>query len=249
MYHTKASSLQQPLTDKGIVLDLDETLVATQEKMATLNKLKILSDPQLLKLRKRTYRIKIEDLEKPGYGTAYDFWGVTRPHVPEFLLFCFSYFKIVAVWSAGQKPYVEAIVDELFKDLPKPHVVFTFDDVLQDERGNIEKPLKKMMNSHPVLKQHMTHANTLVLDDNHGTFVHNPNNGVLIPKYNPKASVASLSDNDNALLQFRDWLLLPEVVSAPDVTKLPKHDVFVDRVLVTSPPLSYQTQTQQITAY
>jgi curved DNA-binding protein CbpA len=51
---------------------------------------KILSDPKLLSLRQRTYIITLDDLEKPGIGTKLDCWGVTRPHIDEFLMFCFS---------------------------------------------------------------------------------------------------------------------------------------------------------------
>src|SRR5690606_31782804 len=105
------------LTNKCIVLDLDQTLLATQESINSLHELGILSNPNLLSLRNRTYYFTIEDLEGPGIGTKYNYWGVTRPHCHEFLLFCFSYFRVVAIWSAGQRPYVESIVDYLFRDL------------------------------------------------------------------------------------------------------------------------------------
>jgi len=226
-YHTPVDDISpRPMTDKCIILDLDETLVHTQEEMTELHKLKILSDPKLLALRKRTYLLRLEDLEKPGYGTSYDLWGVVRPHVPEFLLFCFSYFKVVAVWSAGARPYVDAVVDHLFKDLPRPHVVFTRDDVLFDKNKQVEKPLQKMMEYHPILREHMSHANTFVLDDNHGTFVYNPKNGVHIPRYEPEATVHALMKDDDTVLKFRDWLLQPDIMQAVDVTTLPKHDIF-----------------------
>jgi hypothetical protein len=218
------------ITDKCVVLDLDQTLIATQDSIDSLKELNILSDSNLISLRNRIYHITIEDLEKPGIGTRYDFWGVTRPHVYEFLVFCFSYFKIVAVWSAGKRPYVEAIVDHLFKDLPPPHVVFSHDDIIIGPKGHVIKPLTKMIESSPVLQQYMTLQNTLAIDDNVMTFSENPDNGVLIPAYDPASSVNALSRDDPSLLQLKYCLLQPEVVNSRDVTTLDKNKIFITSI-------------------
>lgn len=227
LYYVAANDIPSTsITDKCVVLDLDQTLIATQDSTDSLKELNILSDPQLLALRNRTYFITIEDLEKPGIGTKYDFWGVTRPHLQEFLIFCFSYFKIVAVWSAGQRPYVEAIVDVIFKDLPKPHVIFTHDDIEIGPGGRIEKPLNKMIKSNPVLLRLMSLQNTLAVDDNATTFIDNLDNGVLIPQYDPALSTSAMGRDDPTLLQLKYWLLQPEVVNARDVTMLDKSTIF-----------------------
>lgn len=214
------------LTNKCVVLDLDQTFIATQDSIDSLTYLNILSDPSLLLLRKRVYYITIEDLETPGIGTKYDFWGVTRPHLLEFLLFCFSYFKVVTVWSAGQRLYVEAIIDAIFKDLPKPHVVFSYDDVDLGPGNSIEKPLSKMITSVPILSGLMSFQNTLSIDDNPSTFRHNITNGVLIPAYEPSLTVNDLSRDDPSLLQLKYWLLQPHVISSSDVTLLDKSTIF-----------------------
>lgn len=227
IYHVAADDIPSAsITDKCIVLDLDQTLIATQDSVDSLKQLGILSDPHLLPLRNRLYYITIEDLEKPGVGTKYNFWGVTRPHINEFLIFCFSYFKIVAVWSAGKRPYVEAIVDHIFKDLPKPHVIFTHDDVIIGPQGHITKPLTKMIESNPVLRRNMSLQNTFALDDNVMTFYQNHNNGILIPAYDPSLSTNALGRDDPTLLQLKYWLLQPEVVNARDVTVLDKSKIF-----------------------
>lgn len=227
LYHVDADNIPSAsITDKCVVLDLDQTLIATQDSIDSLKSLNILSDPNLISLRNRTYYITIEDLEKPGIGTKYDFWGVTRPHIQEFLIFCFSYFKIVAVWSAGKRPYVEAIVDHIFKDLPKPHVIFTHDDIMIGPKGHIEKPLSKMIESNPVLRRNMSLQNTLAIDDNPMTFYHNHNNGVLIPAYDPSLNVNAMARDDPTLLQLKYWFLQPEVVNARDVTVLDKSRIF-----------------------
>lgn len=213
-------------TNKCIVLDLDQTLVASQESMSSLQQLGILSNPYLLELRNRTYHIIMENLEKPGIGSRYDMWGVTRPHLKEFLFFCFSYFKIVAIWTAGKKPYAEAIVNYIFKDLPKPHIIFTSNDTLFSNNGIITKPLTKMISFNPMTKRYMSLDNTLVLDDNISTFSQNVGNGILIPPYEPDANIDSLSKDDQCLLQLMQWLLQPDVMAAADVTKLDKNRIF-----------------------
>lgn len=227
LYHVAADDIPPvSITDKCVVLDLDQTLIATQDSIDSLKRLGILSDPKLLSLRNRTYHITIEDLEKPGIGTKYDFWGVTRPHVQEFLIFCFSYFKIVAVWSAGKRPYVEAIVAHIFKDIRPPHVVFTHDEIIIGPKGHVEKPLTKLIESNPVLRRNMSLQNTLAVDDNSMTFYLNYDNGILIPAYDPSVSVDALARDDPTLLQLKYWLLQPEVVNARDVTVLDKSKIF-----------------------
>lgn len=227
LYHVLANNIPSiSITDKCIVIDLDQTLIATQDDISSLKNLKILSDPKLMNLRKRIYHLNIEDLEKPGIGTRYDFWGITRPHVEEFLIFCFSYFKIVAIWSAGKRPYVEAIVDHLFKDLPSPHVIFTYDDIVIGNNGHVSKPLTKMIESNQVLRRYMSLQNTFALDDNSMTFHQNYGNGLLIPAYEPALNITSFQRDDHALLQLKYWLLQPEVVNARDITILDKSKIF-----------------------
>lgn len=227
IYRTEADAIPQvSLTDKCIVLDLDQTLICTQDDMESLKNFGILRDPKLLNLRQRVYNISVEDLEKPGIGTLYEFWGVTRPHAQEFLIFCFSYFKIVAVWSAGKRQYVEEIVNYLFKDMPYPNVVFTHDDIVYNDRGEVEKPLINMIGSDPTLKKYMSLQNTLILDDNYTNFIPNPGNGILIPAYSPANNISAFQKDDYALLQFKNWLLQDEVANSEDVTLLDKSEIF-----------------------
>jgi hypothetical protein len=226
LYHTAIDDITKPLTDKVVVLDLDQTLIATQDDMFSLHKLGILSDPRHMELRRRIYCIEIENLEKLGDNTKYEMWGVTRPYTEEFLTFCFSYFKKVTVWSAGKKPYVEAIVDHLFRDLPQPDMVFTHDDIDIGPQGHVEKDLRKMINSSERARQHLSLSNMLAIDDNHMTYCHNPANGVLIPPYSPNLNVGSMMRDDDALRQLKYWLLQPEVISAQDVSQLNTSVVF-----------------------
>ncbi len=218
------------MTDKCLVLDLDQTLIATQEDVDDLKSLKILTDPKQMELRKRTYYLSIDDIGAPGEGSRYDFWGVTRPHIDEFLIFCFSYFKIVGVCSAGKRPYVEAICDHLFRNIRPPHFMYSYDDLDWDEKNRPIKRLTKIINSNNILKKHMTLENTLALDDYEITFSKNRGNGVLIPEYIPdtksKPKISTLSRDEHSLLQFKYWLLQPEVMKCSDVTTLNKVPIF-----------------------
>jgi TFIIF-interacting CTD phosphatase-like protein len=222
----------EPLTDKCIVLDLDETLVHSHEDINTLYKLGILSKPELLNLRKRTYTIQLDDvLDKKGKGTKISLWGITRPYVKEFLITCFSYFKIVAVWSAGQRKYVEAIVDYLFRDIRRPHIVFTYDDCVEMSNSYLAKPLSNMISSIPNLHKYMSLENTFIIDDRLTTYsTVNPYNGILIPPYKPSPNIHSLNSDDIALRQLSIWLLTPEVMNSTDIKNINKNNIF-DRSL------------------
>lgn len=253
IYHVASDDISRvSMTNKCVVLDLDQTLIATQDDKDSLKDLKILSDPNLLSLRNRTYHITIEDLEKPGIGTKYDFWGITRPHTKEFLMFCFSYFKIVAVWSAGKRPYVEEIVDYLFKDLPQPHIIFTYDDTIIGPGGHVEKPLTKMIEINPVLRRNMSLQNTFAIDDNSSTFHKNRGNGILIPAYNPALNVKAMERDDPTLLQLKYWLLQPEVANSRDVNTLdhPRDANTISRPNIFSTSLDfYKAKLRNIPGY
>lgn len=210
--------------NKCIVLDLDQTLIATQKDLNSIVSLGILSKPELMPLRNRIYNLEITDFEKKGEGSSYSFWGITRPHIKEFLVFCFSYFEYVVVWSAGKKRYVEAIVDHIFKDIQMPHLVLTYDDITTASDGSVEKPLEKVFSFFP--KGQVSFKNILALDDNPTTFRHNPKNAVLIPEYDPPLNVNAMSKDDPTLLQFMYWLRQKDVSQSTNVETLDKKNIF-----------------------
>lgn len=89
-----------------IVLDLDSTLVFTpnQEDMDEIKHL--------------FNRVDIvQELKRTGYVQMLDDTNYTflRPYVLEFLRFCHENFDNVIIWSAGTKPYVEMIVNILYR--------------------------------------------------------------------------------------------------------------------------------------
>jgi len=230
---------ERSITDKCIVLDLDETLVHSYAEnnsydLNALKELKIFTDPENLDLRERTYKITIDDVvHKKGTGNKTEMWGVIRPHTREFLIACFSYFKIVIVWSAGRKNYVHAIVDYLFKDIKRPIVIYTYDDIEKLPNGTLVKPLKKLIENVPSLKKYMSLENTFILDDRSSVFQEpNPYNGIVIPAYKPGFNLRSLRSEDIAFKQLIKWLMKPEVMNSKDVRELDKNKIF--EISVTS---------------
>ncbi len=221
------------LTNKCIVLDLDETLVHTwdEEDIPKIRSLNLFRNPHLLDIRQRTYHFFLEDVGgRKGEGEQWEVWGITRPHLTEFLTFCFSYFRVVAIWSAGQKQYVEAICDYIFQDIKRPHLIYSFYDCenIHSRDFPISKPLLKMIESEPHLQSYMSLSNTFVVDDRRSTFEKvNPYNGILIPEYSPRLTLESLRENDTALISLRNWFQRPEVMAAPDVRTLNKSRIFL----------------------
>lgn len=216
------------MTDKCIVLDLDETLVHSFDKMEELKPLGLFKNPQLLDVRKRAYRIQLGDTLDQDQWKRLDIWGITRPYLNDFLLFCFKYFRVVAVWSAGQSKYVESICDFIFRDIRQPHIIYSWPDCEKDTPdGHIEKPLLKMIESEPHIKKYMTLANTLVIDDRYSTFANcNRGNGILIPPYSPPATIEAFRAPEPSLMELKKWLMRPDVMMSKDVRKLDKSKIF-----------------------
>lgn len=212
-------------TDKCIVLDLDETLIHTSERISQLEKLQILTNPDYFHLRDRVYILELDDVvDEPGTGITSRMWGVKRPKLYEFLLFCFNHFRIVAVWSAGKSRYVEAICNEIFKDLCDPHIIFTWDHCETGE-DYLEKPLSKMIEEFN--DSRMTLKNTVAIDDRKSTFSNvNLNNGILIPAYDPVMNIKRISADENRLEQLMDWFKTDEFINCKDVRELSKNNIF-----------------------
>jgi len=214
-----------PRTNKTIVLDLDSTLLHTCDDMEIWDSLEIYTNPRNSKLRSRVYYFDLLDVtEKPGSGSKTVLWGVLRPHVYDFLRFCFDYFENVIVWSAGQKKYVHAICDFLFQDFEKqPLIIFTYEDC---EIGSnyIHKPLSKFQ----VLETPIPINTMLALDDYDATFSKNKDNGLHIPAYEPDFDYNGIMEDERSLLNLMYWLTNNEVVNSNDVRRLDKNTCFDD---------------------
>lgn len=207
---------KKALTNHAIVLDLDETCVHTEDETESLEESNVLSNPNLMG---DVYILSLDD-------GKLEMWGTKRPHLDEFLLFCFTYFDKVCVWSAGQKDYVHALVDILFAGFRKPDLVFTFDDCIQNKDGDWIKPLEKFF-KHPKAKGNIFPETTFIIDDRDYTFERNEGNGVLIPPYSP-GSFEEMQEEEDHLNRLKRWFMHPSSRFAKDVRALNKSQIFTN---------------------
>ena len=222
-------------TDLSIVLDLDETLarsLAVNENqelaLSVINDLNIYENPEFMDLRGR---IKILGLDDPvtskGSGITHACVTLMRPHLGEFLVFAFSYFRKVIIWSAGVEDYVRKIAKSITtlygtRDFD---LVWTRNDCVLEEDGEYTKPLRKIVNENPSLRLDM--SKILVVDDRATTFRNNVENGILIPIYKPSVTISSMRAEDVSLLKIKHWCLSEEVKKTDDVRKIDKSKIFM----------------------
>lgn len=212
-------------TNHCIVLDLDETLVHTFDTISDSKANAIREDPDYIRVRDRIYMIDVNDpFTRKGEGHHIYMWGIIRPHAKEFLDFCFEYFKVVAIWTAGTKSYAKEIVTELAKRTSEPNIVYSKDECVDSSGHCSFKDLAKMIAE---CNATMNLSNTFIVDDRLDNFIPNPNNGILIPPYEVYSNKQSiLSDNDDMLLRLIKWFKKDEVVNSNDIRKLDKSNIF-----------------------
>ena len=211
-------------SNHSIVLDFDECLVHTSSSPDLGFYWDIVGGTSNMQYRNRLYKLELLDVSTgSGAGQPSTYWGMTRPHLAEFLEFAFGYFENVIVWSAGTYQYVVTLAPILFRDVGRPAQVLTRNDTENSSDGDYSKPLRNVFEKVPS----MTFSNTLILDDKNTNFLHNPDNGVLIPRYHPTSDLEGLQMEDLALLQFKNWLTLPEVANSKDVRLLDKSNIFI----------------------
>lgn len=227
-YHSRPG---HSLTNKVIVLDLDETLVhsitikgSEDQGLKAAERIGIYRDPQYRDIMNRSYRLKLNDPTTPkGTGVIYGCWGVTRPHALDFLRFCFRYFREVIIWSAGVTEYVDEICRLLSRDIRPFKYLYTRDDCVIDDEGICTKPLSKLLKDHPELG---TLDNIYIVDDKMNGCLDNPDNAIIIPPYQPKATPSSIRTDDDALVRLQAWFEKEEVMKAADVRMLDKSNIF-----------------------
>jgi len=195
-------------------------MVRTMDDIEDLKELRLKSDPRYLPLRKRIYDFWIDD---PETGQKEHVWGITRPHLWEFLTFSQRYFKNVFVWSSGNKPYVHAVCDFLWQDLSLPRDILTADNCFVNPKTQTYgKPLKILYDMH----QDIYPEDTIIIDDLEKNLKHNKDNGILIPQYKPEAIIKDLNKDDFSLLDIIDFLSRPGVKNCNDIRLFDKTKIF-----------------------
>jgi TFIIF-interacting CTD phosphatase-like protein len=217
-------SLKTTLTDKTLVLDLDNCLLTSFFNDKSLDESldaeaasnHLVTDLKNQDLRRRFYRVKLKNEEC---------CGARRENLDAFLSFSFNYFKHVIVWSAGDKEYVHAMVKEIFKGHHQPDYILTRDDIVNVNKHDYYKPLRVIESKYPGVAPL---TKTIFVDDKEDNFREDPGNGFTIPQCKIYAKDEKIvTKKDTALLSLMNWLSRKEVISAKDVTKLDKKNAFM----------------------
>jgi TFIIF-interacting CTD phosphatase-like protein len=205
-----------PKSNLNVILDLDNTLINTFDDYDSLIDLEIFKKPCYLDIRERVYFFNLDE----------QYWGVSRPYAKEFVSFCFQYFNTVGVWSAGERDYVDFIIENIFED-KKPHYSLSRDECAgeyndKNIKCNIFKPLNIIFDTN----NYFTPKNTLIIDDNEYTMKMNRDNGILIPPYEPEPTIEDIRKPDYAFPSICRWLSKPEVMYCDDIRKQCKLSIF-----------------------
>lgn len=203
--------------DKCIVLDLDETLVHTYTDKELIdstignNYLE-----QIISMRGRLYELG---------GQLKNLWSLKRPGVDTFIRYVMNNFGLVIVWSAGTKEYVDKIVEWIFGSMGYyPDKVYSreYCDIIPGSRRSYVKPITKLCKE-PDLKDKISPANILFVDDNTTSTSYNPTNAITIPAFHPIPSMKTmLLEDDDALYKIIAWLESGKVPAGVDIRTIDK---------------------------
>jgi len=185
----------------AICLDLDETLVRTFQDVR--------------KPRKLTPDYESRFYESDRHGM----WGVTRPHLREFLRFCRKHFYPFIIWTAGTKEYAEFIVETIFTDGFMPDGIYHYDHCTVYDKTYI-KDLSRIYQD-----WNISHSQLLMIDNNPDVFTPlDKYNLVNIPDYLPNVYDDD-DDDDVCLKELMIWLRAVNKKKY-DIQKISKRNIF-----------------------
>ena len=207
-------------TPLNVIFDIDLTMVKTYKKIDKLFDLGIYTNPKLYTDRKRFYRATIYDTATVGSGDRTEVWGVKRPGLMRFLHFSSCYFKHIFIWTSGLKDYAREMKSILFQDLPPPTGVLDQSFCEKKKNGDFYKPLWKLYDAYGHLG--INEKNTIMIDDLDENMLDNPDNGIIIPAYEPRADIDQFRKPDNAFEIIQNWLETDEVKKTKDIRKVVK---------------------------
>lgn len=202
----KVSLIPQSRTDRNIVIDIDETCVHTVEEQDSKVLTEMFNSPKEKQLRERVYIIQF----KSGSWM----WGIKRNYLEEFIIFCFSYFSKVILWTAGQEEYAELMAKHICGK-NKPYMLLSRKHCIEYGDSYI-KPFSALESK----ENNITSDNTIMLDDNSFYMQMNKGNAIIIPRYQPDITMESLKQCDLALVMVMFWLQRKEVKNSGKIKEL-----------------------------
>lgn len=123
-------------------------------------------------------------------------------------------FSSINIWSAGHYRYVTCIECEIFKSIQ-----------LDLKKTNTDCEL---INNCPIkeLGRFKSLKKSLLIDDREDVSKKNPNNYLLINRYEPDATYEDIIKDDNSLLKIIEWFKTLEGTIIDDVRLIDKPDIF-----------------------
>lgn len=186
-----------------VILDLDNTLIKTFDKVKTLKKLDILNYSDYSDIVKRIYILDFYNGETSRRPQDHQ-WGIKRPHLDYFLDSLFKMFELVIVWSAGGDEYVNSVVDAIFTR-QRPHFIFTADHCLKLGKEKT-KPIALLFKHEPRLRKLTDFDHIVMVDDLEKNYIYNKSLGLVIRPYDPEPEVESMREPDDHLLETLKYL-------------------------------------------
>lgn len=212
-FHRPTQLSPTSTTDKTLMLDIDNCVVCTKSKMEELvgddHQPGLTSHPRFADFRGRLYRKILSDVEgAPGSGNNFDYWGIRRPYLDEFLAWAFTYFAHVGIFTAAMDEYAQQMVHEvIFRNSPiKPSLIFSRANM---DDAETTKPLINVVNYNDYTRNTLSLSRMVLVDDIPENFAQNPRSGILIPAYKPAATYEGIMAKDRCLEQLQAWFMQP----------------------------------------
>jgi hypothetical protein len=218
------------LSNKAIVLDIDSTLLHTFDNHKKLLSLDLDDKFDKVSLEVKS-RILIFEIEGRKY------WSILRPGVREFLIECYSLFKYVIFWTAGNESYAVKIVQLLHLYGPQHQFIFSRDDIKTMYEIEVDTDKGKEIDTVPIkdlkiliskLKKeyniHLRQEDIIVIDDVESTFSRNDKNAIWIPEFKPKPTIEKLSEEDDCFARIMHWIYMN---INKDMTCVAKNHIFL----------------------
>lgn len=154
-----------PLIDLHVVLDIDGTLVFT---------------------RKIENQASLDGIKRADFNLMNAFETVKRPGLDEFLLFCFTRFKSVSIWTAGSEAYAAYIAANICPQGQRFSSIRCIDHCVLEMNMYgyaVRKPLNELWRHGSGLEVDELLKTTLIIEDSPETCAYNADNAIFLPSY------------------------------------------------------------------